>query len=709
MTRFVAGALVALLLVPVCGARADTITRARITVDATDPAGVRVESALTVRAEGGDARAALDLYLSRAVDVRSADMGGQAIDARADDVPETLLRRWTLALPDAIPPGGTAVVTLDIRPGEAAGIRPGVLLPGSGWFPQLAPETDELPVHSTTFRLPAGQTGVAAGASSGDGGWTTTTGARPFAVWGEYEVVPAAVEPAFEIWRRPGRDSAVPGIERIARLASVAATGLGAEDEVPAWKLVDIGGGTVAGGRGTVFWDEEAAAAVEGASATLLERDLAAALATTFWTEHFRTVGAHGAWLSRSLTAYLGDVARIALDESDVRDATEAAVIKPRRDAYLAARAEDRALTGLALVSADAPFCLATRGALAAHALAESVGSRTRWMIILGEFRRQHAGAAVDLATFREFLQRSVSSRLEPVWALLETTGAPRFGITDHGPAKGHRKQRYRVEVENRGDLTGSVDVATYSANGHRMRTSRLTIPPAEKKSIAFDQPNHIARIALDPRGVTLQSALEDQTVELTPAEAPPAESYIPSFPIRTDAHVGHAVQSFSLELDGMSISNFDGYLAPYSTHHGPSGAALVGRGDVTITPGGEFAAGFAATVGSESLTFPGAEDLWIRFPLAAWERIEPQLGEKDAEHDRALFKRRQEIHSRMFRSYFAHEHQAQVPPPGSGVVVFSAGEGVRRGFVRRILLDGRTEMRLWDHRRQETIWEERH
>jgi hypothetical protein len=203
--------LAALLPVAASPTHADTITRAQIAVNAANPADVRLTSALTVRVEGSESRKSLDLFLSRAVEVLSAESGGQVAKTRGQDVPETLLRRWSVSLPQAIGSGETGVVTLEMKvtPAGAPGVRAagdgGFLLPGSGWFPQLAPETDELPAHSTTFELPGGWTGIAAGGGSGSGPWTATAGARPYAVWGEYEHMRTAGNPAFETWRRPGR------------------------------------------------------------------------------------------------------------------------------------------------------------------------------------------------------------------------------------------------------------------------------------------------------------------------------------------------------------------------------------------------------------------------------------------------------------------------------------------------------------------------
>ncbi|MGH2570250.1 MAG: hypothetical protein ACRDGR_03425, partial [bacterium] len=502
----------------------------------------------------------------------------------------------------------------------------------------------------------------------------------------------------------------VPGAGRLARLATIVTTGMGAES--PAWKLVDVGNGVVAGGWGAVFWDEEAAAGAAGPAATILERDLAGALATTVWTEQFRAVGPHAAWLSRSITAYLGDVARIALDESDVhREAIEASVISPRRAAFLEGLAADRPISGVVPVSVEGPACLATRGALLAHALAEAAPSRTEWLIPLAAFRKEYAGATVDLATFREFVRRTFPVHLEPLWPLLDTAELPRFRIEDHGPAKGIQADRYKITVGNGGTVTGAIEVVCFSAQGHRLRGTRLVIPPAEQKSVAFDKPDLIARIELDPRGFVLQAALENQVVKLAPSVAAPADPYVPSFDFFTESHTGHAVDGFSLDLGGVTISDFGGFLAHYSTHHGPSGAALIGTGNVTIAPGAPFAAGFARALGTKSLTFYGAKSMWVRFPLSAWKQIGPQLGAdgEGSENEQAVFRERDRIYQNMVKIAFYDEHGATVPPPGGFLVVFITEGDEWRGIVRQALPDGRVEMRLWDPLVQDTLWEETH
>ena len=52
----------------------------------------------------------------------------------------------------------------------------------------VSPEMEELAVHGTTLILPEGFTGIAAGTRVAEGVWKATKPARPYAVWGEYEM-----------------------------------------------------------------------------------------------------------------------------------------------------------------------------------------------------------------------------------------------------------------------------------------------------------------------------------------------------------------------------------------------------------------------------------------------------------------------------------------------------------------------------------------
>jgi len=330
-------------------------------------------------------------------------------------------------------------------------------------------------------------------------------------------------------------------------------------------------------------------------------------------------------------------------------------------------------------------------------------------MVTLGDFRRNHAGATVDLATFREVLARSFVTHHKALWPLFETTEVPDFRIHSHGRGTGQRSNRYRVEVENRGPVAGSVEVVTLTAEGTRMRGTSLLIPPSDKRAVFFDRPGHIGRIALDPRGTTLQSDLSDQFVELTPGVPTPAELLVPSFGFHGGSHTGQEVKDFDLDLGDVSIVGFNGYLAPYRTYHGPSGAVLMGRGEVRIEPSGAFAAGFESALGQRSLSFFGVRDMWIRFPLSAWAEIEPLLGEEATENEDELFHRRNRVYQYMFNSYFADGARAQVPPPGSAVAIFIDEGDQWHGIVRHTLPTGRVEMRLWDHLQNKTIWEETH
>ena len=65
------------------------------------------------------------------------------------------------------------------------------------------------------------------------------------------------------------------------------------------------------------------------------------------------------------------------------------------------------------------------------------------------------------------------------------------------------------------------------------------------------------------------------------------------------------------------------------------------------------------------------------------------------------------QVYEHSFPTYFFEDSRAQVPPPGSALVLFSLAGDERRGWLRRPLPDGTVQMRLWDHLRGQTIWEE--
>jgi hypothetical protein len=113
--------------------------------------------------------------------------------------------------------------------------------------------------------------------------------------------------------------------------------------------------------------------------------------------------------------------------------------------------------------------------------------------------------------------------------------------------------------------------------------------------------------------------------------------------------------------------------------------------------------------MGTGTVTVPDAAEIWVRFPLDAWKQIEPQLGAPVAQENRQQMLDRQHwIHSFSFPVYFADRDRAQIPPPGSTVVVFTEAGGERKGFARIPNADGTVLERLWDHRTSKTIWEQR-
>jgi hypothetical protein len=589
----------------------------------------------------------------------------------------------------------------------------GFLLPGSGWFPQLAPESDERVVHSTSFALPAGWTGIAAGSSGAPGAWTTGAAGRPFAVWGEYERSDAGAAAtggesvACAVYRRSGASGEVPRLSLLADVVQNLETGLGPAAGEGPFKLIDVGKGVMWGGLRAVFWDEEASRRVStGKAARLLERDLSGALASSFWTESVTCRGELGAWISRAFARYLGDVAYVALDASDRRNELEAVVIGARRAAFLEALEGDRPLQGLVPLSPNGSLVLEGRGALVAHLAAEAARTRSDWIAELRRLRGALGDATLDWSGFRELIKERFPVHHQDLRPFLETTDLPDFRIASHGPSEKH-KGRYRVEVVNKGIIEAPAEVVTYTRDGHELHTFRLPIGPGDSRAIQFQDAERIGRVAVDPRGVTPQKALDQETVVLVASSAKPEEPYVPSFPFETDMGSMRSVQGFALELDGVSIVDFNGDLQWYWTHHGPSGACLLGTGTVVVAPSGPFAPGFRQAMGRDSLSFRECGQIWVRFPPASWKRIEAQLGAASPLENRERIHGVRIVYEHSFPTFFFEASRAQVPPPGSSLVIFTASGGERRGFVRRPLPDGRVFARFWDHLKGETIWEE--
>ena len=218
---------------------------------------------------------------------------------------------------------------------------------------------------------------------------------------------------------------------------------------------------------------------------------------------------------------------------------------------------------------------------------------------------------------------------------------------------------------------------------------------------------DRIGRIVVEPRGVTPQSVLEDQTVVrvgVDVAETP----FVPSFPFSTSGDQMSTLIDFSADFAGFSIEGFNGSIQWFTTHHGPTGATLIGTGKVVLAPPSPFAEGFAQAMGRESFPFAGARDIFIRFPLEDWSKIEPQLKGRIMLDAHEVVDRGRQIYGMGFRHYFSQRARAEIPPPGSGMVVFVTRGIEDRGFMMRPLPDGKIESRLWAPRGP-TIWEEVH
>ncbi len=694
-----------------------SLERARVSLDARDPASPQLEIEVTVSAE--TALSEIEFYLADVVQIASASLEGRKLELASREVPGALLKVWTFRLPSSLSSGATASLTLSaaLRGSAGSGIQAGedggYLLAGAGWFPAAEPWSDALVPHSTLIQLPDGMTGVACGVRAGtDGPWTATTPARPFAVWGRFSHDEKAVgETNFSVYRRSERQGEVPQLARIERVIDALEVALGEPCGSGSWTLVDVGQGILQGGQRAVFWDEGlfASGDVEVDEVSLEVRDLAGAIASSFWTDCLRFRGELAAWLSRGIALYLGDVASLA-SYPDYNDDTESLVIGSRRSDFLAQLKEDRPLSGLIPISAQAPGILATRGALVAHMVAEAGGSRTMWLNVLHQFRDKHGADRPQWADFLAHLQEKTPGQDRFLVPLLETTDLPDFRIVSQGPAQGKFQDRLRVEIENQGKAEYAAEVTIYTHKGHKIRSALLAIPPGDKRAILFKDPDIVGRIALDPRGFTLQPDLDGETVAIPmPEGGADIGPFIPSYEFHAYVGDARAVTGFQLELNGITILDFEGTVLPWRTYQGASGAALIGKGRVRIKPGDEFAAGFTKAMGREELHY-GAADMWVRFPLATWQKIEPQLrGGIDAEDRSEIIQRSRRIHTFSFSTYFYEEMRAQIPPPGSALVIFTTEGEERLGFVSEPLPDGRVRMRLWDHLRQGTLWEETH
>ncbi|MEZ5064579.1 MAG: hypothetical protein R3B81_07565 [bacterium] len=708
--------LAAVLVLGVGSAVADEIARAAITVDATAPeARVTGKLSYTATLQGGP-RAEISLWWAPGVTVEQATADGRALGV-AEAGERGGRRGWKITLPSPIPAGETRdievswVVTARGMAGIAPGVETGRLLPGSGWFPSTSPELDERPAHSLDFRGVAGATGVAAGNATGNGsGWASPTAARPYVVWGPYraESIEFAGRPAVA-YRTPTDTGEVPRLDRLGRILESIEAGIGRDLAAEDFKLVDVGDGVAWGGLSTLFWDESATASIAagGRDAWLHDRDLAGALAATQWTERFRFLGDQAAFLSRSLALYLGDVATITLDDSDDLIPTERIVIGSRKDDFLAGRAGgDLPLLGLPASGPRATWVLATRGALVAHMLAEACPSRSHFISFLRTFREHYENRDVDASVFSGDLSRAFPNQhtfLEPYF---RTTELPNFVIKDHAPdTKPGVKDRYRVQIDNEGPVAGPVEIVTFTGKGQFLRSFRTFIDAGQTGGVTFRDAGRIARIEIDPRGATL-GASRGASIVVEGGGEGPQEPLVPAFPIISGTSRPYEVQNFSLDLPSLKVRNFNGFVHWWQTYHGPSAATLVGEGDVEIVPDGELAAAFEAKMHRTSLKF-AARDIFLRFPLDAWPQFEKQFGAEMESLTAEQEHRRRFSYEHSFPTYFFEESRAQVPPPGSVLATFEISGDERRAWVRWPQSDGRTTMRLWDHLRGTTIWEE--
>ena len=349
---------------------------------------------------------------------------------RAEDVPGSGLRAWTVALPAKVEAGQSRMITLraTVAGKNGRGIRvddrSGHLLPGAGWFPRLEPETETVIAHATTFLLPEGASGVAAGELLGAADWQSAA-CRPYAVWGATKSGPeqgARGESvvAFDRWVRKA-GAAGPTADQAASAVSSFDGVFGAAAGSGGWKLIDVGSGVLAGGARTVFYDSEAWGRAAGDALALRDRDLFGAVAASYWTEAIAFRGSLAAFLSQGITRYLGDVTYQAMLEDDAPHRT--LVTRARRDAFVKGAAGDRALEGLVACAPGADFVLGTRGALVAHQMEAAVTSeRPRWILLLTRFHGNTAGRPATAEDFRALLRDTAVAGDR---SLLTTTDLP--------------------------------------------------------------------------------------------------------------------------------------------------------------------------------------------------------------------------------------------------------------------------------------------
>ena len=662
-------------------------------------------------------RTRLQFALAAGIEVTGVEVDGtQAPFARAASPPTSgRLASWTVNLPVPLASGAPrdVIIRASIAEKGVRGIRigpdGGALLPGSAWIPRLEPEVSARVAGSVSFDLPAGWQGIGAGSEAAPGGpWATREPGRPFAVWGAFVRQTVEGTPDIVAFRRPGRDGPVPRAARIRAILTGLELGVGAPIGGNAWTLIDCGESVPRGGPRAVFWDEGDAAARLGIPDEATDRDLATALAASYWTEWMTFHGDQAAWLDEGFCGFLGDAAVIALDPNENRLPVESRLIGSRRKAFLRNLDGDRALQGIdALDPASAPV-LASRGPLLVHQISQLAPSGSKWMLLLRGFRTEHDHTRVEWPELQSALEKPFPRQLGFVDGFLTGTHLPDFRISDHGPSEGRHPDRYRVEVENVGDQEAAVDIAVYTPGGQFLREYRSHVPAGEKRAVNFRDASRIGRIELDPRGIVPQPSLDGEIVTVgSPAGAPVEEApIVPTFPLSTRADDCAKVSSFAVEVaPGVRVQEFDGYVQWYGTYHGPGAAALLGRGLVVLEPVEPHSQAFHDDTGQSMMSFDGQE-IWIRFPVDKWNEIEPLLGERVDSREQELSRRSRDIHTNGFPAFFFEDGKAQLVPEGGGLVCFSLGGNERRAITRVPNPDGTVTMRLWDHIRGNTIWE---
>jgi hypothetical protein len=695
------------------------LTRARIQIDATQSPNPAIGVELTFSSDSQKPVNSIDLYAVKQVSIASAATEGQDLKPTTADVPDTDLKKWTLTLPVPLTSTQTRVINLQItadqgNPEIQWNEKGGWVLPGSGWFPSLSPSLDPIVAHSTTFVLPSGMTGIACGnVSSAGGPYAAIAPGRPFAAWGRYTVTREKHGfTELAIWRRQGDASNPAALDLVASLWESLSLGLGEACGTGDLRLVQTANDVLAGGQRTLFWSETQFAGKSSApDAKFTSRELAVELSASYWSDCIPFAGDHTAWFTRSFQDYLGDVAFVHASRPDRPEKMEAEIFKSHRDHFLRIRAQDRALRGLPLHSAAADEVLLSRGTLLVHMLAEAAPSREYWLAFLGQLRTR-ATASVTTSVFLEALKVRFPNQHTFVPPYLNEKALPDFKVASFLPGQGVQKDRLRVEVQNTGPVEGPVEVSMTSASGDELRTTRLLIPPKEKRAVLFKEEKEADRIVLDPRGVMLQSDVSNDVTMLpgksgqSGESSPPPEAFVPSYPFHGDVDDARKATGLKIVLDEITISDFNGVVIPYDTPQGVSGASLLGQGKVTIAPSGPHADSWAKSMQQPSKTFDGSE-IWLRFPIEEWPNIESQLGEKASGQRASLVERNRPVFQFSFPTYFFEEARAQIPPAGSSLVVFTASGKDLRGFVRRPEPDGRVMMRFWDQLAGSTIWEE--